>query len=145
MRPQHFAKSFGLRCMSDNSSPASRAVLVVDDEPHIRQVLALKVRAAGYEVYLAEDGRQGLDIAREKHPDVIISDFRMPIMNGLELCDALQASPDTARIPVILLTAYEGEVLREPLGQRHIHSMMNKPFSPTELLRIVAEIFDSEK
>lgn len=131
--------------MTDNSSPASRAVLVVDDEPHIRQVLALKLRAAGYEVYLAEDGLQGRDLAREKHPDVIISDFRMPNMNGLEMCDALLANPDTASIPVILLTAYEGEVLREPLGDRHIRAMMNKPFSPTELLRMVAEVFDTEK
>lgn len=131
--------------MTDNSSPAGRAVLVVDDEPHIRQVLAIKLRAAGYEVYLAEDGLKGMEIAREKHPDVIISDFRMPNMNGLEMCDQLLASPETAKIPVILLTAYEGEVLREPLGERHIHSMMNKPFSPTELLRIVAEIFEAEK
>jgi CheY-like chemotaxis protein len=131
--------------MTDNSSPAGRSVLVVDDEPHIRQVLAIKLRAAGYEVYLAEDGLKGLQIARDKHPDVIISDFRMPNMNGLEMCDALLASPDTAKIPVILLTAYEGEVLREPLGERHIHSMMNKPFSPTELLRIVAEVFEAEK
>ena len=131
--------------MTDNSSPAGRSVLVVDDETHIRQVLAIKLRAAGYEVYLAEDGLKGLQIARDKHPDVIISDFRMPNMNGLEMCDALLASPDTAKIPVILLTAYEGEVLREPLGERHIHSMMNKPFSPTELLRIVAEVFEAEK
>jgi len=130
--------------MTDNSSPAGRAVLVVDDEFHIRQVLAIKLRAAGYEVYLAEDGLKGLQFAREKHPDVIISDFRMPNMTGLEMCDALLASPDTAKIPVILLTAYEGEVLREPLGERNIHSMMNKPFSSNELLRIVAEIFETE-
>ena len=131
--------------MTDNSSPAVRAVLVVDDEFHIRQVLAIKLRAAGYEVYLAEDGLQGLKIARDKLPDVIISDFRMPNLNGLEMCDALLAGPDTAKIPVILLTAYEGEVLREPLGERHIHAMMNKPFSSNELLRMVAEILDAEK
>lgn len=119
-------------------------MLVVDDEPHIRQVLAIKLRAAGYEVYLAEDGLTGLNIAREKHPDVIISDFRMPNMTGLEMCDALQANPDTAKIPVIMLTAYETEVLSEPLGQRHIHAMANKPFSTTELLRIIAEIFDAD-
>src|SRR4051812_29870544 len=82
-------------------------ILIIDDEAHILQVLQLKLRNAGYEVVTAVDGEEGLEYAtrREQRPDLIITDFQMPYMTGLELCKALAGDPAVASIPVLMLTA----------------------------------------
>ena len=61
-------------------------ILAVDDETHILHVVSLKLTRAGFDVITAEDGEEALELALEECPDVVITDFQMPIMNGLELC-----------------------------------------------------------
>ncbi|MEM7227687.1 MAG: response regulator, partial [Planctomycetota bacterium] len=80
-------------------------VLVVDDEAHILQVLSLKLRNADYTVLTATDGEEGLDIARRERPHLIITDYQMPYMTGLEMCKDLANDEATAAIPVVMLTA----------------------------------------
>jgi len=77
-------------------------VLVVEDEPAQREVLAYNIRAEGYEVVTAEAGDEALVIVRETPPDVIILDWMLPNVSGIEVCRQLKMSGDTARIPVIL-------------------------------------------
>ena len=60
-------------------------ILVVDDETHILHVVGLKLSNAGYEIITAEDGEEGLEVAVEQTPDLVITDFQMPFMTGLEL------------------------------------------------------------
>ncbi len=79
-------------------------VLVVDDEPYIRYALEETVTAEGFECLPAADGEEGLFLARETKPDLVISDVIMPKVNGYELCHAIKTRGRTRHIPVILLT-----------------------------------------
>ena len=79
-------------------------ILVIDDEAHIVQVLSLKLRNAGYEVLTASDGEEGYEVALKKQPQLIITDFQMPYMTGLELCKQLASNPATSGIPVLMLS-----------------------------------------
>ena len=114
-----------------------KTVLVVDDEPHITHVLALKLRGAGYTVETACDGEEGYEIARQLVPDLIITDLQMPYLTGLEMCQKLRATLDTAKIPALLLTARGYGLSPEDLATTNILEMLTKPFGPREVLEKV--------
>ena len=80
-------------------------ILVVEDEAHIRRVLEYNLKLDGFEVYLAEDGATGLKLARENSPDLILLDWLMPVMNGLQVLAELKTDSSTEHIPVFMLTA----------------------------------------
>jgi DNA-binding response OmpR family regulator len=80
-------------------------ILVVEDEAHIRRVLEYNLKLDGFEVYLAEDGATGLKLARENRPDLILLDWLMPVMNGLQVLAELKTDSSTEHIPVFMLTA----------------------------------------
>jgi CheY-like chemotaxis protein len=115
-------------------------ILVADDEPHVRHVLALKFRQAGYEVLLASDGREALEAAREHRPALLVCDLEMPELTGLELCRALAQDPTTAGIPAVLLTAKDFEISREQTQGTAIRLVTGKPFSPRHLLTQVGSL-----
>jgi two-component system, OmpR family, alkaline phosphatase synthesis response regulator PhoP len=122
---------------------APKTILVADDECHILHVVSVKLSNAGYRVLTANDGREALDIALAEHPDLIITDYQMPHMSGLELCAQLQQNPDSANIPAILLTArgYSLDLTNDaPAG---IRSMIAKPFSPRQLLQTVQDMLSA--
>jgi len=115
-------------------------VLVVDDEIHIVQVVAIKLRNNGFDVITCENGAQALELASNENPDIIVTDFQMPVMTGLELIENLRGRPATADIPVILLTA-RGFAIED--GQKEnlkISACVSKPFSPRELLQSIEEV-----
>lgn len=115
-------------------------VLVVDDEIHIVQVVAVKLRNNGFDVITCENGAQALDLASNEKPDIVVTDFQMPVMTGLELIENLRSRPATADIPVVLLTA-RGFAIED--GQKEnlkISACLSKPFSPRELLQTVEEV-----
>jgi two-component system alkaline phosphatase synthesis response regulator PhoP len=119
---------------------AEKKVLVVDDEVHIIHVVAIKLRNNGYEVISAEDGSTAYKMACEEKPDIIVTDFQMPVMTGLELVEKLRANEATKGTPVIMLTARGFAIeddQRETLG---ISDFLSKPFSPKELLRSIDDI-----
>jgi two-component system, OmpR family, alkaline phosphatase synthesis response regulator PhoP len=120
--------------------PNPRRVLVVDDQPHVRRIVSAKLQKAGYEVLVAEDGEEALAMAREQRPDVLVADYRMPGIDGMDLCRMLQDDPATANIPVVLLTAYDAQVLQQPLGNANIRVMVSKPFSASDILRVVSNL-----
>lgn len=109
-------------------------ILVVDDEAHIVQVLSLKLRNAGYEVLTAVDGEEGYELAMKMRPNLIITDFQMPYMTGLELCRMLAGNPQTARIPVLMLTARGYALDPEDLAIGNIRDVLSKPFSPRAIV-----------
>lgn len=109
-------------------------ILVVDDEPHIVQVVSLKLRNAGYEVLVAGDGEEAFEIACEQLPHLIITDFQMPYMTGLELCRALATRDDTRNIPVIILTARGYALDEQDLSVGNVRDVISKPFSPRAIL-----------
>lgn len=118
----------------------ARKVLVVDDEIHIVHVVAIKLRNNGYEVIIAENGAEAFDKACREKPDMIVSDFQMPIMTGLELVTKLRQREDTKDIPVIMLTARNFAIEDEQMTELKISECLSKPFSPKELLRSIEDI-----
>jgi PAS domain S-box-containing protein len=81
-----------------------RSVLVIDDDPIILELMEAVLRSEGFEVLKAKDGRHGLQIVRDRKPSLVVLDLLMPEMNGFEVVDEMQGSPQTARIPIIVLT-----------------------------------------
>ena len=120
-----------------------KTVLVVDDEPHIRYMLDYKLGRAGFTVLTASDGGQAYDLACEHRPDVVVTDFQMPGGDGLELCKRLNANTATASIPVLMLTARGYKVPASDLQQTNIRGLMDKPFSPKDLLARIKELLAS--
>ena len=109
-------------------------VLMVEDHPDIRDLVRTHLQRAGYRVEEAPDGEAGLAAARRLVPDLILSDVMMPKMDGIELCRALKADPETNFIPVILLTAKAAQEDRLEGLREHADAYLVKPFDPAELL-----------
>ncbi len=118
-----------------------KTILVVDDEPHITHVLALKLRGAGFTVETAGDGEEGFEMARQIVPDLIITDLQMPYLTGLEMCQKLRSTPETEKIPALLLTARGYGLSPEDLATTNILEMLSKPFGPREVLEKVNAVF----
>ena len=119
---------------------ASKKVLVVDDEIHIVHVVAIKLRNNGYDVLIAGNGAEAFEIACEENPDIIVTDYQMPVMSGLEFIEKLRSNDATKDTPVILLTARSfaiEDTRKEDLG---ILQCLSKPFSPKELLENIEDI-----
>jgi len=119
---------------------AESKVLVVDDEIHIVHVVSIKLRNNGYEVISAENGAEAFDLACREKPDIIVTDFQMPVMTGLEFVQKLRQSEQTKDIPVIMLTARGFAIEDESKEQLQISEFLSKPFSPKELLRTINDI-----
>ena len=115
-------------------------ILVCDDEPHIVQVVAAKLRNAEYDVLTAADGEEGLECAMRSRPTLIVTDYQMPGISGLELARRLKLCPETQTLPLVLLTARGLSLDRSELADTNIRAMMCKPFSPREILATVQQI-----
>jgi CheY-like chemotaxis protein len=122
------------------SADTPTRVLVVDDESHIVHVVRLKLSNAGYDVLSAADGEEGYESACKHRPDLIITDYQMPYMTGLEMCRRLRQNPDTENIPVLMLSARGYALEDEELRSVNIVATLGKPFSPRELLTRVVEV-----
>ena len=113
---------------------AGKRVLVVDDEIHIVHVVAIKLRNNGYEVLSADNGAEAFELACNERPDIIVTDYQMPVMSGLELLEKLRQRQETKDIPVIMLTARSFAIPKEQQEDLRISGCLSKPFSPKELL-----------
>ena len=117
-----------------------KKVLVVDDEIHIVHVVAIKLRNNGYEVISADNGAEAFKLACEEKPDIIVTDYQMPVMSGLELVEKLRQQDETKDIPVIMLTARSFAISKEQQEELRISSCLSKPFSPKELLGNIEDV-----
>jgi two-component system KDP operon response regulator KdpE len=106
-------------------------VLVVDDELPMRRALGIGLRARGYEVDLAEDGAQGLELAARHHPDVVILDLGLPDMDGVDVAHALRG---WTNVPIIVLSARESEGVKVAALDAGADDYVTKPFGMDELL-----------
>ena len=119
---------------------SDKKALVVDDEFHIVQVVAIKLRNNGFEVITADNGADAYDLACEHKPDVIITDYQMPRLTGLELIEKLRANPQTVAIPVIMLTARGFAIEDQQKEKLGISACLSKPFSPREVFQTVEDV-----
>ena len=111
-------------------------VLVVDDDPHVRETISIHLRNAGYDVRTSKNGIEGGYAVLRKRPDLIIMDVQMPYMDGLELLAALRADAETSNIPVMMLTTQDDWHERgKTLGA---NCYVTKPIFADKLLELVA-------
>lgn len=109
-------------------------VLVVEDDGPISFVVAMRLREAGLEVVTTNNGIDGLARALELRPDLVITDHLMPGMSGLELAEKLREEETTRHVPILMLTARGHKLLASMTRRTHIDAIMDKPFSPRQLV-----------
>jgi two-component system phosphate regulon response regulator PhoB len=113
-------------------------ILVVDDDANLREIVVLKLQLAGFETHAVNDGEAGLSAAQERTPDLIVLDWMMPKMTGLEVSRALREDTRTSEIPIIMLTAKaQVDDLRRGFDAGATDYMV-KPFNPSELVARVS-------
>jgi len=120
----------------------AKRLLLVDDEPNLLRAVAACLRSEGYEVLTSRSGRDAIAILAETIPDLIISDIRMPGMDGYALVNRIRSSPRTSLVPVIFLTAKDEKADRVEGFRTGVDAYISKPFEPDELLAVIASIFN---
>ena len=114
-------------------------ILIVDDEPYNTRVLKLKFENAGYKVVTASNGLDGLNKFKIEYPDVVITDIRMPVMNGREMCQSLKESMKERRFLIIVITSTVDNTERLWVNEINNASLVEKPISPNYLLTLVED------
>lgn len=115
----------------------NKNILIADDDPNILQVTSFAMRKAGYEVSLAKDGRQALEIFRRDQPDLVILDILMPEMDGTDVCAKIRAE---SKVPIIFLSSKDDEIDRIVGLEMGGDDYVTKPFSPRELVARVKAV-----
>jgi CheY-like chemotaxis protein len=113
-----------------------RTILIVDDESNMRFLLRLVLEGAGYEVVEAPHGAAALERAKESSPDLVVTDLMMPVMTGRELIARLRGDPQTAEIPIVVVSAKPSATLDA------VDAVLGKPFDPDELLETARSLSD---
>ncbi len=128
-------------CEEKTHEPASgprRTVLVVDDCPSIRRLVSLTLEARGFEVRTAGDGYEAVDVLRDQGvPDLVLLDIVMPGLDGYQLCKLLRQNPDTARLPIVMISGQDGFFSKMRGHMAGVTEYLTKPFESQGLVRIV--------
>ena len=114
-------------------------ILIVDDEPYNTRMLKLKFENAGYKVVTASNGLDGLNKFKMEYPDVVITDIRMPVMTGWEMCLSLKESMKERRFLIIVITATIDNTERLWVNEINNANLVEKPISPNYLLTLVED------
>lgn len=122
--------------------PRSFTILVIDDEELVRDTIAELLQAAGHVVLLASSGEDALAMVQAHRVDLILVDYAMPGMNGLEVVQRLKANAETSRIPIVALTAATAIVANE-LTQAGCIGFIPKPFEPSEFRQLITEFLNA--
>ena len=117
-----------------------RTILSVDDEPDITDLARFHLSRAGFEVLTAGSGREAIEIITTRHPDLVLLDLMLPDIDGFGVCEILRRAPDTAAIPIIILSAWSTSEARA-LGMDYgVLEYVTKPFSPSDLVNRVRRL-----
>jgi DNA-binding response OmpR family regulator len=121
-----------------------KLILVADDDKDLVMALAIRLKAAGYEVITAHDGESSFDLANKNKPDLIILDVRMPAGGGFSSIDRMKHSLNTRNIPVIFLTAFDDEEMREEGRKLGAAGFFRKPFNDEEFMAAIAGVLGGQ-
>jgi two-component system phosphate regulon response regulator PhoB len=117
-------------------------ILIVEDDPDIQELLHFNLEKAGYQTFRAENGEEGLLLARKQTPDLIILDLLLPEMDGLEVCRRIRRDPTLQHLPIIMVTA-KGEEMDRVVGlELGADDYVVKPFSIRELILRIQKVLD---
>jgi CheY-like chemotaxis protein len=133
----------------NSNTPTYARILVCDDEPHIRQIIGRKLTGAGFHTVEARNGQEALALMNSPgqppfRPDLLITDLQMPMVTGLEVAQAVRQRPETASMPVLMLTARGYILTPDDLATTNIKQVISKPFGVRQLLQRVVELLASE-
>lgn len=120
-------------------------ILIADDEPDLRELVAYRLKRSGYVVVEAADGREALDLSVKVNPDLAVIDVMMPRLDGYEVTRQLRAQPSTQHLPVILLTARAQEADVNRGFEVGADDFMRKPFNPNELVVRIRAVLSRTK
>ncbi len=122
------------------SNPKTPSILVVDDNPDLRDYVSRILRQEGYQVWMAHNGQEGFRLTQEQRPQLIVTDLMMPLVSGLDLIAMIRASEELKGTPIILLTAKADEASRIEGTEQGADAYLSKPFNDRELLAEVRNL-----
>ena len=115
----------------------AKVILIVEDDPKSLKLTRDLLRASGYTTIEATDGKQGVELAKSRKPDLVLMDIMMPKMDGYLACDAIKKDKVTRGIPVVMLTAMGYELNKELARKLGADGYITKPFTRQELLDVI--------
>ena len=115
-------------------------ILVVEDEPALQKVLAMRLGMEGFQVETASDGEEALEMIRRSAPDLVLTDLMMPVMDGTELTRNIKGDPALRKIPVMILTALKEQRERDNLISLGADGFAAKPYNSAELTARIREL-----
>ena len=119
----------------------TRHILVADDEAHIGRIIKIKMEQGPFEVLLAFDGQEAMDILdQEERMDLVVLDLMMPRLSGLDVLDRIRSSDKWKRLPCIILTAAGQEDYERDARESGADEFLTKPFSPKKLYAMIAKL-----
>jgi CheY-like chemotaxis protein len=113
-------------------------VVYVEDEPAVQRLVGFWLEDAGYEVTLAGDGREGLELIRSVRPDLVVTDALMPVMTGDELVETMAGDPELSSIPIVMATAAASPIRTRRMLELGCAAVVAKPLEEQRLLEVVA-------
>ena len=123
------------------NSTGKKSILIVEDESDIREILSRTLRSAGYEVHEANHALGAICAMVREGADLILTDIRMPVVDGLELVRELKSHEDTKHIPVIAITGFDTPEARKAAAQAGCVDFIAKPIDTAEFLKQIAAVF----
>jgi two-component system, chemotaxis family, chemotaxis protein CheY len=118
----------------------SARILAVDDSPTIRALVGRALRTAGYEVFLASDGVEGVGSLKDVEPQLIITDINMPRLDGFGLIETVRASADYGSVPILVLTTESGTDLKARARAAGATGWIVKPFDDAQLVSVIERV-----
>ncbi len=118
----------------------NRRILVIEDDPAGLRLVGYTLKKQGYEVVTASNGLEGLKKAREEGPDLVILDLMLPGVDGFEICHRLRTEPQTARLPILVLSGKTGDADRATALKVGANAYLVKPASPSEVIKQVESL-----
>jgi len=123
-----------------NSKPST--ILVIDDDPDIVRILEHAMQEEGHSVLTGQDGQMALNLARSRHPDLIIMDVQMPMTNGLKALEFLRKMPETKDIPIIFLSGARSEIIYPMIANAPRVAFIKKPIDLEQISSLVRELLE---
>jgi two-component system chemotaxis response regulator CheY len=118
----------------------AKTVLAIDDSASIRQMLSFTLKSSGYDVVEAVDGMDGLDKAKAKSVNLVLTDQNMPRMDGLTLIKSLRAMPTYKSVPILMLTTESSDAMKSQGRAAGATGWLVKPFDPQKLIEVVKKV-----
>ena len=116
-----------------------KKILVIDDEHELIKAIGIRLKASGFNVITADNGFDGIEVAKRERPDLIILDLIMPQFDGFQACKRLKSDPETKAIPVVVCSAAGQKNIESEIKDIGANDFIAKPFDTSKLLEVIKE------